>query len=111
MAMSVRERIKEVGVLKTLGFTNDTILGLIVGEAMAIALIGGIVGTVFAALLSLVVGQAGSAFIPQLRNLAITPQTAFACISLALLLGLVSSFVPAWNAARTNILDSLKYNG
>ena len=111
MAMSVRERIKEVGVLKTLGFTNDTILGLIVGEAMAIALIGGIIGTVFAALLSLVVGRAGSAVIPQLRNLAITPSTALACIALALLLGLVSSFVPAWNAARTNILDSLKYNG
>ena len=111
MAMSVRERIKEVGVLKTLGFTNNTILGLIIGEAMAIALIGGIIGTVFAAGLSLVVAQAGSAVIPQLRNLAITPLTGLLCVALALLLGLVSSFIPAWNAARTNILDSLKYSG
>ncbi len=111
MAMSVRERIKEVGVLKTLGFTNNTILGLIIGEAMAIALIGGIIGTVFAAGLSLVVAQAGSAVIPQLRNLAITPLTGLVCVALALLLGLVSSFIPAWNAARTNILDSLKYSG
>ncbi len=37
MAMSVRERIKEVGVLKTLGFTNDTILGMIIVEALTIA--------------------------------------------------------------------------
>ena len=111
MAMSVRERIKEVGILKTLGFTNNTILGLIIGEAMAIALIGGVIGTVFAACLSLVVAQAGSAVIPQLRNLAITPLTGLVCVALALLLGLVSSFIPAWNAARTNILDSLKYSG
>ncbi len=34
MAMSVRERIKEVGVLKTLGFTNDAILGMIIAEAV-----------------------------------------------------------------------------
>ena len=38
MAMSVRERIKEVGVLKTLGFNNDAILGMIVGESACIAL-------------------------------------------------------------------------
>lgn len=111
MAMSVRERIKEVGVLKTLGFTNDSILGMIVGEAMAIALIGGVIGTIFAGGLALVVSRAAAAFMPQLRNLSITPLTAIACISLALLLGLISSFIPAWNASKTNILDSLKYSG
>ena len=48
MAMSVRERIKEVGVLKTLGFNNDAILGIIIGEAITIALIGGVIGLAFA---------------------------------------------------------------
>ena len=41
MAMSVRERVREVGVLKTLGFTPGTILGMILGEACAISLVGG----------------------------------------------------------------------
>ncbi len=50
MAMSVRERIKEVGVLKTLGFNNDAILGIIIGEAVSIALIGGVIGLLLAAI-------------------------------------------------------------
>jgi len=111
MAMSVRERIKEVGVLKTLGFNNDTILGIIIGEAVSIALIGGILGLLLASLLTVVVGQAAAVFMPQLHNLSIEPITALICLGVAVFIGIVSSFIPAWNAARTNILDSLRYAG
>ena len=111
MAMSVRERIKEVGVLKTLGYNSDTILGIIIGEAMTIALIGGAIGLTFAAVLSLVVGKALGSFFPQLHDLSITPFTALAALGVAVFIGFVSSFIPAWNAARTNILDSLRYAG
>ncbi len=111
MAMSVRERIKEVGVLKTLGFNNDTILGIIIGEAITIALIGGIVGLLLASLLTVVVGRAAAAFMPQLHGLSITPFTALFALGVAVLIGIISSFFPAWNAARTNILDSLRYSG
>jgi putative ABC transport system permease protein len=111
MAMSVRERIKEVGVLKTLGYNSDTILGIIIGEAMTIALIGGAIGLTFAAALSLVVGKALGSFFPQLHDLSITPFTALAALGVAVFIGFVSSFIPAWNAARTNILDSLRYAG
>jgi putative ABC transport system permease protein len=111
MAMSVRERIKEVGILKTLGFNNDAILGIIVGEAICIALIGGVIGLLLAAVLTLGAGKVLGAFLPQLHNLSITPFTAFAALGLALVVGVVSSFVPAWNAAKTNILDSLRYAG
>jgi putative ABC transport system permease protein len=111
MAMSVRERIKEVGILKTLGFNNDFILGILVGEAVSIAMIGGVVGLVFAFLLTAVVRKAGGSFMPQLHHLSITPLTALMALGVALLIGVVSSFIPAWNAARTNILDSLRYSG
>jgi putative ABC transport system permease protein len=111
MAMSVRERIKEVGVLKTLGFNNDSILGIIVGEAVSIAMIGGVMGLLFAFLLTAVVRKAAGSFMPQLHHLSITPLTALMALGVALLIGVVSSFIPAWNAARTNILDSLRYAG
>ena len=111
MAMSVRERIKEVGVLKTLGFTRNAILGMIVAEAVTISLIGGAIGLVFAAFLAVGVGKAGAAFAAQLNHLSVTPATAVISLGIAVLLGLVSSFVPAWNAARTDILDSLKFSG
>ena len=111
MAMSVRERIKEVGVLKTLGFNNDAILGIIVGEAICIAVIGGVIGLLFASVLTVGVGKAAGSFIPQLHDLSITPFSALVALGLAFFVGVVSSFIPAWNAAKTNILDSLRYAG
>src|SRR5215831_3722240 len=44
IAMSIRERTREVAVLKTLGFTRNSILGLFVGEAISLAVIGGLLG-------------------------------------------------------------------
>lgn len=111
MAMSVRERIKEVGVLKTLGFNNDAILAMIVGEAICISLIGGTIGLLIASFLTVGVGKAAGGTIPQLHSLSITWFTAFVALGLAFVVGVVSSFIPAWNAAKTNILDSLRYSG
>ncbi len=111
MAMSVRERIKEVGILKTLGFTNGAILGLIMGEALTISLIGGVIGVLLAGLLCGGVGRAGQAMVAQLHGLSLTPVTTLICLGIAAFIGLVSAFIPAWNAARTKILDSLRYSG
>jgi putative ABC transport system permease protein len=111
MAMSVRERIKEVGVLKTLGFTKGAILGIIIGEAMTIALIGGAIGLVIADVLAIGVGKAGEAYMGQLHGLSMTLGTTLFALGVAAATGLIGAFVPAWNAARTNILDSLRYSG
>ncbi len=111
MAMSVRERIGEVGVLKTLGFTNQAILGIIVGESITIALIGGVIGLVIANFLAIIVGKAGEAFMGQLHGLSMTPGTVLFALGVAALTGLIGSIVPGWNAARTNIVDSLRYSG
>lgn len=111
MAMSVRERIKEVGVLKTLGYTNGGILTIILSESAFIALIGGVIGLLMAALMTVVVGGFAERFNQSLKGLSITPIVALVCLALALFIGLVSSFIPAWNAAKTNILDSLRYSG
>jgi len=52
MAMSVRERVREVGVLKTLGFSNRAVLGMVLGEAVAISLAGGGIGFLLSTLLT-----------------------------------------------------------
>jgi len=111
MAMSVRERIKEVGVLKTLGFTNEAVLGIIVGESLTIAVAGGIIGLLLAAVITFLVTKAGVAALFQIRSLDVTPFTILVSLGVALLIGFISSFIPAWNAARTNIIDSLRYTG
>lgn len=111
MAMSVRERIKEVGILKTLGFNNDAILGMIIAEALTISLIGGLIGLLFASVLSIGVGRAAGDTLPQLHDMNVTLLTGLVGMGVAAFIGVASSFVPAWNAARTNILDSLRYSG
>jgi putative ABC transport system permease protein len=112
ISMSVRERIREVGILKTLGFTPGNILSIILGEAAFISLIGGAIGCLLATILCSGVRESpGGAFIQALRTLSITPSVAMLCLAVALFIGLVSSLVPAWSAAKTSILDSLRYNG
>jgi len=110
MAMSVRERIREVGILKTLGFTNGEILGIILGEALTISFIGGVIGTGLAVILCGVVRNAPTNF-QQLETLRLTPDVALLCVATAMVIGLASALVPAANAARTPILESLRYSG
>jgi len=112
ISMSVRERIREVGILKTLGFTPGAILGIVLGESAIIALIGGAIGCVLAAGMCAMVSHGpGGDFMPALHTLAITPTVGLICLAGALAIGLVSSFIPAWNASRTPILESLRYSG
>jgi putative ABC transport system permease protein len=110
MAMSVRERIREVGVLKTLGYTNGAVLGIILGEAAVLSLIGGIFGWLLASGLTAVMRQA-PAFIMELKTLTIQPAVGAVLLLLAVFIGVASAFLPAWNASRTNIIDSLRYTG
>ncbi len=49
ISMSVRERVREVGILKTLGFTRGNILNIVMGEAVFIAVTGGVIGSLMAA--------------------------------------------------------------
>lgn len=110
MAMSVRERIREVGILKTLGYTPGTILFMILGEAGVLAVLGGVVGLVLAMGLTRIIRQ-GPSFMQAMKTLTITPDVASGLLVLAFFIGVASSFVPAYNASRTPILESLKNSG
>ncbi|OLE10553.1 MAG: hypothetical protein AUG89_12090 [Acidobacteria bacterium 13_1_20CM_4_56_7] len=111
MAMSIRERTREVAVLKTLGFTRGIILGLFVGESVAIAAIGGVLGTLIALLF-----LSGGTHAPQGANLFVIALhewkfTAPAAWGVAILAGFLSSAIPAYGASRTGIVDGLRHIG
>jgi putative ABC transport system permease protein len=111
MAMSVRERIREVGVMKTLGFTKGSVLGIIIGEAAVISVLGAALGCVLAAIVARGVGEVAGAFAFQLRQMSLTPMAAAACLALGAFMGVVAAIVPAVGASRTPILESLRYTG
>jgi putative ABC transport system permease protein len=109
MAMSVRERVREVGVLKTLGFTRQAILGMILGESVVLAFVGGVIGLGIAAGLCGLVRKAPG-FVGQLKTLSIHPPVALACLIAAVVIGLISSVIPAWSASGTPIVEALRRN-
>ena len=107
IAMSVRERVREVGVLKTLGYTRGLILSIILGEAVSISVVGGALGLAVASFLCGLVRQ-GPGFSDDLKRLSIHPSVAIACLLLAACIGFISAFVPAWNASRISIVEALR---
>jgi putative ABC transport system permease protein len=114
LSMSVRERTREVGVLKSLGFSSGEVLGMVVGEANLIALAGGLIGCGFAAALCMAMAGAMRGmpgFTSVVNGLSISPLILSVTLAIALLIGSVSALAPGLNAARTSILDALRYNG
>lgn len=107
MAMSVRERVREVGVLKTLGFTPAAVLGLILGEAVAISITGGLIGyLISSALMHVIAKSPFGGFLPEIPP--VDPAIAGACLAIAGLVGLASALVPALGASRLSIVEALR---
>jgi putative ABC transport system permease protein len=110
MAMSIRERTREVAVLKTLGFTRQSILRLYLGEAVLVALIGGVVGCLFAVVLISGLSHAPGMGL-FLSGMKVTPSILLLAIGVAGTVGLLSAIFPAYHAAKLDIVDGLRYLG
>src|ERR1700677_2986160 len=108
MAMSIRERTREVAVLKTLGFTRQSVLGLFVSEAVALAIAGGVIGVGLAYLLIYSVSHS-----PYMSfyNLKLTLGMWAVALFVSALVGLVSSLIPSYTASQVNIVDGLRHIG
>ncbi|MFZ1282030.1 MAG: FtsX-like permease family protein [Ignavibacteriaceae bacterium] len=109
MIMAARERTREYAVLKTLGFSAFHLVGLILGESLVIALIGGGVG--IALTYPIVAGfeQAmPKGFFPFFY---IEPITTIIAMSAAILIGILASIFPIQRALKTNIVDGFRFVG
>jgi putative ABC transport system permease protein len=104
MVMAVRERTREIGVLKTLGFTGARVLRLVLGESILLALLGGIPGLLVALLVIWSTRDSLSNFVP---GMTLTPGIALAAVALMIALGIVTGLVPALNAFRLRIAAAL----
>ncbi len=110
MAMSIRERTREVAVLKTLGFTRQSILRLYIGEAVLVSLTGGALGCLLA--LGVVSGLAQAPGIGMFfTGIKVTFPTLLLAIFVAAMVGFLSAILPAYHAAKLNIVEGLRYIG
>jgi putative ABC transport system permease protein len=106
MALSIRERTREIAVLKTIGFAAPRIFGMVLAESISLALIGGLLGLGVAVMLI-----NGASSNPQLQsmlpNLIVPPSILIQALGYMLALGLITGIFPALRAMRLNTIDAL----
>ncbi|MBV8782424.1 MAG: FtsX-like permease family protein [Phycisphaerae bacterium] len=107
IAMSVRERTREMAILRTLGYTPGEILQLVLGESVMISVAGGVVGLGIGFLLAVGMEAGGANFGFQ----GIKWQAAAVVLTIAALIGILGAMVPAIIASRANVVESMRFTG
>lgn len=105
MAQAIRERTNELGVLKTLGFSDGRILALVLAESCLVALLGGVVGLGLAWVAISYAGDPTHGMIPPLYLAKGDLALGFAIV---VTLGVATGLVPALQASRLKIVDALR---
>ncbi len=105
MAQSVRERIGELAVLKAVGFTDRGVLGLVLGESLLVAGIGGLLGLAAAWLLITLGGDPTNGAFPVFY---LPPRDLALGVALVLFVGVAAGLVPSLQARRLEVADALR---
>jgi putative ABC transport system permease protein len=108
MSMAVRERRKEIAVLKTVGFGSGQVMGLILTEALLLGLAGGALGVAGALWAIAYMNGAEGQTLLAISHLDLAPSTAASGVATALGLGLAAGFLPAWGAYRAKVTEMLR---
>lgn len=103
MALAVRERTREVGVMKTLGFSSGRVLRMVLAESLLLSFLGAAVGLGLAALLLTFLASSGGGGGPPI---SFAPIVIVWAAAVALALGLVTGLPPALQAYRMRIVDA-----
>ena len=107
MAMSMRERVTEIAVLKAIGFPRLRIMLMILGESCLVAFLGGVMGVGLGCLMLQMMHTAVPQQFPFSIFEMLGPWIAYGFI-VAALIGLISGMVPAIRASRLSVIDGLR---
>lgn len=125
MLYTVRERTREIGTLKAIGFSNWTVMNQFMLEGVLLSLMAGLVGIAIASfaaptlsglLLPTLTQQvnlgrsaAATSMSTGTATIALTPELVLMALGVAVLLGALGSLYPAWRAARTRPAEAMRY--
>ena len=109
MYTSVMQRTREIGIMKSVGATNRTILLIFVMEAGLIGLAGGIIGVLLGALIAMTVGMIAAGAGWPIFKVSISPVILLFGLVFSVLVGMVSGALPAMQASKLKPVDALRY--
>src|SRR6185369_2443238 len=105
MAQSVRERVRDIAVMRTLGFSNVSVVSLVLAEGLAITVAGGLVGLWLGDTVARSMGKQMAQFLP----LMMTPPNSYVPgMILAVGLGALSCAIPCLQVWRLEIVEQLR---
>lgn len=105
MGQSIRERLNEIGVMKTLGFSSAKVTAMVFGESLLVTAVGGVIGLLLAALFAEGLSSALEQFFPVIG----VPASAYVTGAvLMVVLGGLAALLPCVQAARLKIVDALR---
>jgi putative ABC transport system permease protein len=105
-AMSIRERGREVAVMRSMGFSSNTMLAMMLGESIILSTVGGLIGCATA---YLVLKFGLPAF--NINTIPMLPRLIFYGTGVAAAMGIVCAIIPALSTAHGNIVESLRKVG
>jgi putative ABC transport system permease protein len=111
VAMSARERVTEIAVMRTLGFGRGHILGFILSESVLMSLLGGLLGVALAKYFfipALVAAGNKTSISAWLVNFKVSPATLVMAFTISVGVGILAGFVPAIQSSRRKIVDGLR---
>jgi putative ABC transport system permease protein len=110
MYASVASRVAEIGTLRALGFRRGAVLWAFLAEALLLGCVGGVIGLTLASLMQLASFSTINfqTFADLSFRFILTPGIAVKTLLFALVMGLIGGFLPAFRAARLNIVDALR---
>lgn len=106
MLIVVKERTREIGIRKALGAKPWSIVGMILHESIFVTAISGFAGLIFSMTLLEVVGP--HVEIDYIVNPSVNFNVAFSTVMVLILAGTLAGFVPAWRAAKVQVIESLR---
>ena len=102
VSMSVRERTREVGILRSLGLQKSHILGIVIGESLVVAFVGGVIGIGLSVLLL------STDKVLALIVLSLRPSTLLSAVVVSVVIGLGGALLPALRATKLSIVNALR---
>jgi len=106
MITSVYERTRELGVLKSIGWKNSRILTMILGESVVLTVVAGIIGSILGIIAAFAINYTDIIY-PATTSLTVFPF--IQAFAVAIIVGLIGGFYPAWKATRLQATEALGF--